>query len=82
MRPNEIGDGSLEREREVPGDGGWNPILGQGEGRDVGGQGSILVKSSSDTRVWTQNKLSNLDERSPDIFRFAKRDLRATVYRD
>jgi len=27
MRPNEIGDGSLEREREVPENGRWNPIL-------------------------------------------------------
>lgn len=51
MRPNEIGDGSLEREREVPVDEGMNPILDKGKVGDVGGQGSILVKSSNGTRV-------------------------------
>lgn len=57
MRPNEIGDGSLEREREVPEDGRWNPILNKGKVRDVDGQSSILVKSSNSTRVWTEKSI-------------------------
>jgi len=57
MRPNEIGDGSLEREREVPEDGRWNPILNKGKVGDVDGQGSILVKSSNSTRVWTEKSI-------------------------